>query len=336
MKILSRHRTFVMGFAALWIYIFHIFPSASGSGILPYGYGLFKRLGSCEVGIFLVGSSCGLSYSLDKNSALTPKSYLSYLLRRFKRLYFVVIPVALFIGLWDGWSLRGFVGRITGTAQLFINVYRFLWFLPCILIFYALSPLYYGLFKRIKQKGLFTLVMCLLVPYLNYRFRNDIRGDLFAITTRVSVFLLGFYLGHLSKTKPKLTPFQLVFPLSAMIFGILLNILLTVGKIPWYFLSLNAQINLLIAPGIAVCLSLAGDFLSKHGAVKWLYSLVSHFGSISFEFYATQEWIWGKVLTCGLGTLPTQLICFSLTLFASELLHLTGNWLSRFTISKKE
>lgn len=327
MKAISRHRTFIMGFAALWIYCFHILPAYSGSGILGAVLTYIKKLGFGGVDIFLFVSSFGLVYALDKLDKLTFKGYMGYLVRRLKRLYVVVIPVALVIGLWDGWSLRGFIGRTTGLAQLFVDIYRFLWFLPCILIFYALAPFYYRLFCKARHKGLFTLVCVAIFPFLNYYLRDYIRGDLMAITTRISVFLLGFYFGYLSKKQERLKPVQIAAAFAFLILGMTLNVLLMTDRIPWYYLSFNAQLNIFIAPAITIILAWLCDAL--HGkAWDKIYSLFGFFGSVSFEFYAVQEWIWGKVLLLSCGAVVSQLLCFGLTLAASAALHRLGKYLS--------
>ena len=337
MKAISRHRTFIMGFAALWIYVFHIFPTnLFGGGVLNELWTHVKRLGFCGVDIFLLVSAFGLTYALDRMEKLSVRGYFSYLARRLKRLYVVILPVALVIGVVDGWSLRGFIGRVTGLAQIFVDVYRFLWYLARILIFYILAPFYYALFRRVRHKGLFTAVCVMIFPIANYFLRDVLRNDLFAITARVSVFLLGFYLGHLSKSQEKLGPGAVWAALASLILGVALNILLTKGHLPWLYPGLNAQINLLIAPGAAILLAWLCDLWADKRFSGLTYRFFVFFGTISFEFYATQEWIWGKVGRFVSSAVLSELLCFALTLAASLALHRLGKYLSALKLVKAE
>lgn len=351
MRNISIHRSALMGFAALWIYYFHIVPVELFSrGQQPSELAIyFHGEGFCGVDIFLLVSSFGLAYAFQKERVTDAGSYRKYLVRRFSRIYTVLLPTALVIGLVDNWSLREFFGRITGLRQLWIDVYDFLWFVPCILLFYLLAPFYYALFYRARRKGTFTLVAIVLMLAINFALRNVARYDLYGILTRIPVFLLGFYFGHLSIEDKKLTACGTLGAVVCLMAGLWYSFCLSQQKTVWLLPAYNAQVNLFIAPSIALVLANLCQ-LAKESSIpemvkrigRGIYAVFGFFGAISFEFYVVQEWVWLKV--CNSSTLQAllgssmermQAGCFLLTLVGAVGLHWVAGRLSHPAISRK-
>lgn len=332
-----------MGIAALWIYDFHIVPV----GLFvpePSDWAVyFHREGFCGVDIFLLVSGFGLTYAFGKQRVTGLNSYGRYLIRRFLRIGTVLIPAALVIGLVDNWTLREFLGRATGLRQLWVNVYDFLWFVPCILLFYLFAPFYYALFDRVKWKGAFTLGAIALVLAANVGLQQTIRYDLYAITTRIPVFLLGFYFGHLSLQGKKLSAGGMLATAACLFVGVAYSFSISHNKDAWLMPAYNAQVNLIVAPAFALLLANLCQWamgIPLPQAVRWLgkgvYTAASLLGVISFEFYVVQEWVWLKMRNSstlqawfGSSMVQMQLGCFLLTLIGAVALHWVAGCLHR-------
>ena len=338
---ISRHRALIMGFAALWIYYFHICPV----GIFSF-FPLDKiewylhQEGFCGVDIFLLLSSFGLYYSMSKKPVNDAKSYAGYLKSRFVRIFCVLIPITLVIGFVDNWSLREFCLKVTGIDMLARDMYSYLWFVPCILIFYILSPFYFAVFKRFKKKFAFTLGAVVIAVALAFALKNVIRYDLYAIVTRVSVFLLGFYFGHCSYYDVKITAKHWIIALVSLAVGVTYSYLLSSYTIKEIIPANNALVNLLIAPPVVLILSKLFGFVCEYKALKPVKAFFAFFGAMSFEFYCTQEWMWEKVSALSLDVsrprLAAQVICFAGVVLFSYATHLFSKlFLKRKTQSSK-
>jgi hypothetical protein len=138
MEIISRRRTELMGFAAIWIAVLH---GPLWFRTVPLS--LYKASGYCGVEMFLFLSAFGLYYSYHSRKTTA----VEFFRRRLMRLLPAVIAVSLFSmivmnnKIWNMLScywLLGFFWRKDVTA----------WFLPAIIVLYAVSPLYLKYFNR--------------------------------------------------------------------------------------------------------------------------------------------------------------------------------------------
>ncbi len=65
--LISRYRSELMGFAMLWVMLFHCFHISIDQPVLK----AFKEIGFCGVDIFIVMSGMGQYISLAKGSPIT-------------------------------------------------------------------------------------------------------------------------------------------------------------------------------------------------------------------------------------------------------------------------
>ena len=303
MQKISTHRTFLMGIAALWIFSFHFFPAFwSPEPLWGSILCFFRDQGYCGVDVFLVVSGFGITHRLLKRPVQSFPDYLRYLKERFIRIYCVVIPVALVIALVDHWTVLELLGRITGIRQMMVDICDFLWYVPCILIFYSLTPLYFAAFSRVKKKGVFTSLICLGWIVLLLLGRNWIRSDLFGMLNRIGVYLMGIYFGFLNDQGFVLKKIHYGIALLSLIAGVLLNYGLYTELIPWFMPKVNTLVNFIIAPALVLLTAGAADAcknsMREGSARRFLhafYKIICFYGTISLEFYALQEWCWGKV-----------------------------------------
>lgn len=319
---ISKCRTLIMGFAALWIYYFHICP-----------VGIFKifplnriewyihQVGFCGVDIFLLLSSLGLFYSFSKKPVRTALDYLGYLKNRFLRIFCILIPVTLIIAFADRWSPLEFCLKVTGLYQLSRDVYSYLWFVPCILIFYIFAPFYFALFDKFKRKFLFTAVAVAVSIALAFLLRPVIRYDLYAIAVRVPIFLLGFCFGYYSYNNVKITLKHWILALVSLAVGTFFSYLLCSGAVDEIIPSNNSLLNLLIAPPLVLILSSFFSLTYKYKFLKPIQMFFAFFGAMSFEIYCVQEWMWGKIGVLELRGLFLQIICFVCVILFSCIIH---------------
>lgn len=313
MKNISKYRTAIMGVAALLIYYIHIVPIGLFTGTaLEEVEWYFHRNAFCGVDIFLLLSSFGLVYYFKKNNVNGVKSYLQYLKKRIVRIYIVIIPITVLIAYIDQWSFIDFLKNITGINQLTVNVYTYLWFIACILIFYIFAPFYYKIFEKVHLKLVFTILMMSISIVLSVIFKDAIREDLYAIINRIPVFMLGFYFGEFStREKNKIHPVAWVFLIAIFVVGIIYNYGLNKGTIAEIVPANNALSNVLIVPTASLLMAYFFQLAEKIFVGRGLVKLFEFWGVMSFEFYCVQEWMWGHFQTItGLDSNRMQWLCF--------------------------
>ena len=203
MNYIFKYRSAYMGFAIIWIIMFH-FKAFEGVPIL----GSFFSLGELGVDIFLFLSSFGLCYSLSKDSN-TIKFY--------KRRFIRVIPAWIFLlflldiknkilgypspvnvlqyicyysGL--GWWIRSFVSES--------HNYWYEWYVPSLMAFYIFTPLLYRKSSTFIVKCIvLTLIISVFLPVLSLFLHHEqnmgilvqLIDNLHWTYQRVPVFLSG-------------------------------------------------------------------------------------------------------------------------------------------------
>ena len=151
--LLSKHRSAIMGFAILWVMLFHLRVSVD---FIPFM--IIKKIGYGGVDTFLFLSGFGLYYSCSKENFNKRKYYKN----RFKRILpeFWLVLVVVFI-LQKDFSYQSFYALICCASTLGLWVWGVipyvLWYISCILFFYAPventnKPL------TVEKKKLFSLI----------------------------------------------------------------------------------------------------------------------------------------------------------------------------------
>ena len=132
--IVSKNRSTIMGFAALWIFYFHTAPMIfQNVHIVNNIEWYLKRAGYTGVDIFMLLSSYGLYYYFSKRDRIDLIDYFKSRLKRILPGYILALAVYTFI---FGEGFGFFIDRLFFINQFSENMYNFLWFVPCILVFY--------------------------------------------------------------------------------------------------------------------------------------------------------------------------------------------------------
>lgn len=292
--LLARYRSAAMGFAALWILFFHEgavrFYSYEVFGKLYVLENFIKRTGFCGVDIFLFLSGIGLVHAMNRSPKLPAFYY-----RRLRRILVPYIVMGLLWGRWRGWTAMDLFKRFTCISFYTESIYAILWFIPMILTFYLIFPLYYKLLSRAASPTVFT--GCVLTVWMLFTMylRGSLRGDLFVFTNRIPIFVIGILMGWLS------THQKLVFGWQTWLW---LGLICLLGA----YLSFLCQYRglELIVPASSYCIPdiLMGSSLPVLlSGLLWLLAercpvrlpgrlaerFLSFFGVISMEFYCVQE-----------------------------------------------
>lgn len=329
-ELLSKYRGSLMGFAALWIFIFHEWmPVFADYRFLSLGERFIKRIGFCGVDIFLFLSGIGMVYSLEHSKSLS-----SFYLKRIKRVLFPFIVAAIFIGRWEHWSFLTFIRNITGISFYAENILSFLWFVPAIVTLYLIFPFYYHLFRRSSNKGIFTL--CILIIWLmtTLVFRETSRQDFFGFTNRIPVFLLGVFAGWLSQNaKVLFEKITWCFVFLLLILGLYLSFLTNYRDLYLVVPTSNCCIpNVLISVSFPFLFLGFLDWISQTSCKKLgtcLIKFFSFYGTFTLELYCIQEWLGGIIyarLPEGCPILLENVIILLLLTVAAYVMHLAANY----------
>lgn len=291
LKLLSKYRNQLMGFAAFWILLFHEWTiiNPEKSNIFSKVFINFKIFGYCGVDIFFLLSGMSLVYAINKETTL------EFYKKRFKR---VILPF-LFMGIFymstKYWSFSEMLKNIFGYNFYTQTIYSFLWFGPAIMTLYLLFPIYYKLFNKSQSKLSFTLLIFEIWLFISIYFMFNIREDLFGFINRIPLFIFGIYIGYLqnNKTIKFDLPIWLLIIVNLFI-GVYFCFLTNYHD---YFLLVR-QSNCFLPTSmmsISICFLLAKflDILTNIKVLNILNTVINKIllflGSISLELYCIQE-----------------------------------------------
>ena len=199
---LSRFRSELMGLAALWVMLFHAYPFSFHFFPLD----AFKKLGFAGVDVFILLSAMGLYISLSRAADL-PVS--RFYLRRAKRIlptfWLVVGLYSLYLVLRSriGWGVL--VWNLSTLYYWFHIDGAFNWYIPAVLAFYVLSPLYTRLLRRCRYPGWLTAAM-FPISYGLYRLTIPVHLNYTEdFVCRIPAFALGMLMGRYLTDEQPLT-----------------------------------------------------------------------------------------------------------------------------------
>ena len=301
--LLHRYRSAVMGFAALWILVFHEWiPVFDRWPRIALTENFLQRIGFCGVDIFLFLSGIGMVYSIEKSEKLFVFYY-----KRIKRILFPFLFVAVVRCIMEGWPAAEFWKNISGINFYLEDIYAFLWFVPMIMSFYLFFPLYYRFFKGASSKFFFTCGALVLWLIWTLYVRTDLREDMFGFTNRIPVFLIGIFAGWLSQNR------EVVF--DRLVWGVLILICILGGYLGYlssytgmYILVPVSECclpNILMAVSLSFLIPGALYRLSEGWPGKAVGRLVSgvlsFYGMFTLEFYCIQKWLGDKIISAMRG-----------------------------------
>lgn len=180
LSIISTHRAEFMGLAIIWIMMYHFGFTQS------HTLGIITQFGFSGVEIFMFVSGFGLYFSLNKDSNL-----LTFYLKRFVRIF----PTYYLIGIID--SVYIYHDNITEYLFRYTTIGYWTggiigdWYIPSIVILYALCPLFKWL---LDQRVLFLYCIIAVFLFLSWFWAindNIIDRSHYFFVYRIPAFLFG-------------------------------------------------------------------------------------------------------------------------------------------------
>lgn len=332
-KLLSRHRSAIMGFAILWVMAFHL---PASFGFLPFD--LIKMIGYGGVDIFLFLSGFGLYFSCSKDS-FNVKQYYK---RRFNRIlpeFWLVLLVVFFIqGDFSGSSFYNLICYATTLGYWLWGkgVPYVLWYISCILLFYTIYPYYFSLFKRYGIKvplyligGGFILMFLYALVCIVFFDNNNISGLAILTYSRIPIFFLGSIFGSWAKNgcnisfnkKHKVLALLLSFSAFIALMGFIKLFPDDLWVCSLYFIPF-----IVITP--VLCIVLAVIFEKLEGINK----IFAYIGTLSLELYMCHTYSYDlfDYFVGNYGKHIAILFVILLSFLAAFLLHLINKkWLQK-------
>ena len=275
-KDLLRYRNAWLGFAMLWIILFHLpfsFADKSFTFIKSIGYG--------GVDICMFASGIGCYYSLAS------KSDVGFFMK--KRLNRIMPTYILFMVFWliyqitlGTFKLPMAIGNIFAVQQLTGQGSAFNWYISAILLFYFFAPYFKSLVDRASNltNALFLIFLIVItVPF--WKSHNMI-----IVVTRLAIFYIGMLIAKACKAGAKLSTKHIVISALMLISGYLL-IRYFFGNFVDYKWShgLYWYPFILITPPLCLAISLLMMLFEKTRVTKTVLSFLSLCGAYSFEIY---------------------------------------------------
>ena len=287
----SKYRAQIMGFAALWIFFFHVRNEACvfrSIRLLQIIEVFCDSIGFSGVDMFLFLSGWGLYHAIKRYNLL------SFYKRRFRRLIPSFLIYNIVIALFAGWGIMKFISVVTGWAFLTGNNNETLWFIPAIAIFYLFYPLYYKVFEKAANKYVFTLAV------FGLWFALAAAGNLlfggtstYLFITRIPVFtagnLAGWYTFNRKDIKKEHNAAAWAVLFLMLVIGVITIYPITILKkgflLPGEYDGLPSTLI-----GIPMCFILARVF-SFLGRISLIQKAYGFLGKITLEFYAAQSMV---------------------------------------------
>lgn len=180
----SNYRTYLMGISILWVILFHTIWYLWFPKVIE----MFQRAGNYGVDIFIFVSVYGLYRSFHNHQTLR-----QWYVRRLKRIIPSFLIVATLLAFVECWTVTDYIKEIAFIGFLLPNLrYEVVyWYIPAILIFYAIFPLCYKYRKR--RVILFLIPLSYLFSYYFTHYIESVNYSVFLcfFFMRIPVFLIG-------------------------------------------------------------------------------------------------------------------------------------------------
>lgn len=205
-SLFSRQRTPLMGFAIIWIMLFHL--NCQGDSLLIRVF----STGYLGVEIFCFVSGIGAFFSLCKNDNVK-----DYFVRKAKRIlpvyYLIEIPWMIVLACIGCVSIRYITGIIFIITPFLGSLAT--WFVTFIIICYVISPCIYHL---VKHSLFYVVIFVIIISYFVSLFYQSI------IFSRLPIFIIGMIIGYVIKkeeNKESIYKPQIVVHLLIVVFSLL-------------------------------------------------------------------------------------------------------------------
>ncbi len=291
LSLLSKHRTKIMGFAMLWIMLFHCSGDFRDIPVV----GLIKYYGNVGVDMFLVLSGIGLYYSAAKLSKASDgpgwiwRFYGKRILRILPATIICLLPWYLYLGRGCVDNIGRFIFDIT-SLSFFADGQNRGWYAALSLLLYFVYPLIYLVISASSKKDgskarlwaamFFMIAADICINICIFRAFPESFSYLDIALCRIPVFIAGCFLAVPVKAGKEITPWCIGLFAALATFCVFVlekysDMLQGAGT--WRYLY-----------GIAgLCMCFILSFLFEKLRWKWLHSIFDFTGKYTLELYLT-------------------------------------------------
>ncbi|MZI80707.1 acyltransferase family protein [Clostridium butyricum] len=325
-KLISKYRNELMGVALLWVILFHsCLPDFKSDSmyikIIEYGFAFIKKTGYGGVDIFLLLSSFGLFYSLSSKKEFDLKEfYRKRLLRIMPTFICITLLYSIYLMYNNRLELIGVIYNVTTISYWFNMKEAVNWYIPSILVFYLLTPVYYTMFISKKKKELLTLTVCIIGFGIGLIAIGMKAYYLVNFLARIPIFFIGFLIGYYSKNNIEIKKSSFIlYMLSLMIGLLILGAMFTKIKNPYFrdypFILITIPLSLLLA------------FIMEKLSLKYINSTLAILGKYSLEVYLlnvifTREFATlNKYFVCSKNLILYNVVVFMLTIIGAIIIN---------------
>ncbi len=264
LSLLSQYRTHIMGAAMIWVMWFHSLFTGQQNGVMHF----IHDIGFYGVDMFLMVSGMGLYFSMRKS-----KNILDFYKKRAVRILpaYLIVVLAWYLFFKTDVSTGDKILSILGINYFRGTVYsvpeRFDWFIPTLLLFYLLVPLYDKLFQKATVKWKFTCLACLISPVLCIVIYHTHMHPLYGSVVRIPIFLIGYCIGwFLYEKKEEQKGSWMVF-IPLLVVGLILGYYFRayiIQALPTTNWGINAYPATLTAAGLSILVALFIKYSEKY------------------------------------------------------------------------
>ena len=244
-----------MGAAMMWVMWFH--SAFTGKTDV---FHFIHDIGFYGVDMFLMVSGLGLYFSM-RNSKNALDFYKKRAIRILPAYLIVVLTWYLFYktNVSTGDKILSILGINYFRGTVYSVPERFDWFIPTLILFYLLVPLYDKLFQKAAVKWKFTCLACLISPVLCIVFYHTHMQPLYGSIVRIPIFLIGYNIGWFlyEKKEEQKGSWMVYIPLMAvgLITGYYFQNVIC-QAVPNTVWGINAYPATLVAPGISILIAI--------------------------------------------------------------------------------
>lgn len=318
-KSLTQYRSVWMSVAILWIVLFHLPHPA------PYSVFDFVALpGYCGVDIFVFASGLGCysAYCRTPDPIAFMSRRSSKILPMFLTFMAVWLPYKLYF---NDLTLNVALANLFSVQSLVNPNLGFNWYLSAMWIFYLLTPYFFAIVNKIRNKTQFFFVFLLVFAFTLSFWKDD---ALIILASRFPIFFLGMCLGHINNIDLSLNRVHAFF----------LGVFFVLGWILLFYFSARHLSDMwihglawypfiLVTPGLCAGISYLCKIIHPTRIGSLIIRLFSFIGQHTFEIYLIHIFLFDIYLNNLIpsGVLPDRrlywLFCLLLIIPCCFILH---------------
>lgn len=300
----------IMTVSALLILMYHLWIVQPQDGALYF----FKKSAYIGVDIFFLLSAFSLA---GRPKIATVKEYGAFVWNRFLSVYLKYILFVVVALLYTRGSVVVAIKRIAGVELFEKFGGAFLWFVPAIMMFYLVYPL----FRLCEEKNRMSTLLGITILWLAVSLFAD-NSYIFIVWNRIPIFLIGYYM---YRWKDRLDRKR-----TRIVAGV---VLMLVGYGLLYQFTFATKVSVpftdviyLIAIPVVIGLTMLVSLVPENKVILWI-------GSATLEIYAIQmifgyrftNWVYGITKSAAI----TNLIAMVAVVVAGVICSVIYSWIRK-------